>query len=186
MSRKSQHAETDEQKKRRQALAQLVAQTERDLRVYFRQRLNDAPEADELAQDSYTRFANSQYDPGKPDARAILFGIAKHIFIDHIRRTRHENSFMISLPPSLAEQVENPTPTPEKIVQTRHDLDSVVTFLRALPERSRIAFTLSRVDGLKHSEIAERMSISKSLVEKLIMDVTKALIQYARKNNEKK
>lgn len=49
---------------------------------------------------------------------------------------------------------------------------SIDEIVRSLPEKCRMVFTLSRVEGLSHREISERMEISKKTIEN---HMTKAL-----------
>ena len=62
----------------------------------------------------------------------------------------------------------DPQPGPEHVAAGRQELQSVAKALEALPPRCRAAFKLHRFDNLSYAEIANRMGISISMVEKHI------------------
>jgi RNA polymerase sigma factor (sigma-70 family) len=59
-------------------------------------------------------------------------------------------------------------PGPDRIAQDREELQAVAKALEALPPRCRTAFELHRFGNLSYAEIANRMGISSSMVEKHI------------------
>ncbi len=60
------------------------------------------------------------------------------------------------------------SPNPEEILRYNELSRKIDGFIRELPPQCRRAFLLSRVEGLKYSEVALEMSITASAVERLI------------------
>jgi RNA polymerase sigma factor (sigma-70 family) len=61
---------------------------------------------------------------------------------------------------------ENYQSGPHDTALTEEQMALVAKALCSLPEKCREVLYLSRVEGLTHSEIAERLCVSRSLVEK--------------------
>ena len=62
-----------------------------------------------------------------------------------------------------------------RIVAGGQALAEVASVLDALPERTRTIFVLRRIEGMRHKEIALRLGISVSAVEKHVVRAIEAL-----------
>ncbi len=166
---------------RRQAAGAFAAALRPELIGYFRRRLGRPETAEEMAQDAILRFVEGDYDPAGEEARPILFGIARHILADDLRRRRRENAVgMAPFDEARAAAIPSPAPTPERVLAAKNDLSAASAILSAMPAKARAAFLLSRLHGLKHAEIAVRLGVSKSMVEKYIMDASGRLMRDAK------
>ena len=61
----------------------------------------------------------------------------------------------------------------------------VLSVLDELDERSRDAFILHRLEGMKHAQIAEFMGVSVSSVEKYIIKALSLLMKRSAQCNER-
>src|SRR5690606_4347142 len=68
-------------------------------------------------------------------------------------------------------------PSPEDAAWARLKLDQVAAALADAPSNARLAFRLHKIDGLTHAEIAERMGVSRSSVEKYVSSVVARLLE---------
>lgn len=68
---------------------------------------------------------------------------------------------------------------PERIVAGRQALGIAVASLMTLPERTRTIFVLRRIEGLRYRDIAVRLGISVSAVEKHMMRAVEHLLSSA-------
>ncbi len=101
--------------------------------------------------------------------RAFLFQIATNLGIDRVRRSQLARRAGI-------EEIEEESlsPAAEETVSQRQSLELIEQALNALPDKCRQAFVLHRFDGLSYAEIAVRLGVSQSMVEKYIIQALKA------------
>lgn len=138
-----------------------------------RYRLGGGAEAEDLVQELYLRIAQRRPEHPVAHPQAYLHRAMDHLVHDHIRA---EGRRPATLPPEPQSAAAPPpdaaAPDPGADVETRIDaarrLSCLGAALRALPPRQRQALTLARIEHLPHAEIARRMDISPSAVEKLI------------------
>lgn len=147
------------------AFVRLFNAAVRDLRLYLRRTLRRDDDADEIAQEAMLRIWNARASVEIDGARPLLFRIAANLAIDRLREHRRWRFT------EIAEEIEPAeTVSAERVVAARQELEIVAAAIAALPENCRRAFLMSRVEGEKHAEIAARMGISKSMVEKHIAE----------------
>jgi RNA polymerase sigma-70 factor (ECF subfamily) len=147
------------------AFVRLFNAAVRDLRVYLRRTLRRDDDADEIAQEAMLRIWNARASVSMDGARPLLFRIASNLAIDRLRERQRWRFTEIAEETEPAEIV-----SAERSLAARQELEVVATAIAALPENCRAAFVMSRIDGLKHAEIAARMGISKSMVEKHVAE----------------
>ena len=142
----------------------------RELLNFLARQVNDRDVAADLAQESYVRvLAVRQSGQAIADARALLYRTARNLVIDQHRRAvlrRHED--LGALP-----QAEHPPAPrhlqPEEALASQQVLRAYVAAIETLPPRCREAFVLHVFDELSHAEIAGRMGVSASMVEKHVV-----------------
>lgn len=136
--------------------------------------------AQDISQDMYFRVLGLANDfPTYDDARNYLIRIASNAAIDYMRT---ENRRMKLLEGSYS-LFEGYSPTPEDSHHLDEQMQGIDMALAQLPEKCRDVLYLSRVEGMTHTEIAARLGVSRSLVEKYAV---RALIQcrdYLKINN---
>lgn len=130
------------------------------VRSYVYYRCGDTELASDVAQEVFMRVWEKQLYPDIKKEKALLFKIAGDIFISQYRRKVLELNYMQSL--TLDESVSSSFDDLEFKELSRTYQDA----LQVMPEVSRVAFLMSRVEKLKYSEIAERLNISVKAVEK--------------------
>ncbi|MBP6122173.1 MULTISPECIES: RNA polymerase sigma factor [Providencia] len=136
---------------------------------FFRSRLDNSNDADDLSQDVFTLWLNRKEQSPVKESRAYLFKIANHVLIDHWRRNQRQAKSETSLDEVTHElNFEQTNEDPSEILEHQQRIQRLSDAIDLLPPRRREAFLLYRFDGLSQSEIAERMEISISMVEKHI------------------
>ncbi|MFC1397952.1 RNA polymerase sigma factor [Acinetobacter lactucae] len=128
--------------------------------------------AQDLTQDLFLKVKKlSNTFPSNDDARNYLIRIAINAAKDHVRGERRRQQLL----QGSIELFENYQPS--NLIEDNYILEEQINIidssLKELPEKYRQILYLSRIEGYTHAEIAEKLSISKSAVEKYIM---KALI----------
>ena len=150
------------------------------VRSYVFYRCGDAELASDIAQEVFLKIWEKQLFPEKKKEKALLYKIAGDIFISQYRRKQLEMNYMQSLEFTESDHSSHEKLEYKELSKTYEDA------LEAMPEVSRVAFLMSRVEELKYSEIAERLQISIKAVEKrmtkALMHLREKLAYYEEKN----
>lgn len=156
----------------------------RELLNFLTRQVNDRETAADLAQESYARVLAAQHQGQKVlDARAFLYRTAKNLVTDQHRRSefRHHDSL-----DTVVESEEQHAPAwlqPEEALASRQTMYAYAQVIEDLPPRCREAFVLHIIEGLPQAEIAQRMGISVSMVEKHVIRGTLACRRCERELN---
>ncbi|WP_232020357.1 sigma-70 family RNA polymerase sigma factor [Methylocaldum marinum] len=129
---------------------------------WLRKRLGCPHHAADLAQDTFVRVMLKREFDTIREPRAYLTTIAHGLVVDHVRRQELERAYreaIIRLP-------EPDTPSPETRLLLLETLIRIDALLNGLAPKARTAFLLSRLEGLSYPEIAKRLGVSLSSVEK--------------------
>lgn len=122
--------------------------------------------AADLAQEMYFRVLRvADKLPNEDEARRYLLRMATNAATDHFRVTGRREQLLSGLS-ALFEGVES---DPEDSVIADEQMLVIDAALRELPSKCRDILFLSRVEGLTHPEIAARLRISESLIQKYIV-----------------
>ena len=162
MSPRSRPADTN----RDEFLRGLSARYRLPLIAYFRRRVRSREEAEDLTQEVFLRLARRLDEEPIENPEAFLFRTAVNLLRDRSRRGKTLASHMEELT-HRAEAVEELSP--ERVVEGRQSLASVLRALDELDERTRDAFILHRLEGMRHAEIADLYGVSVSSVEKYLI-----------------
>lgn len=129
--------------------------------------VRDQAIAEDIVQESWIRWAGRNYCPSgaRPVFRRIVMNLAK----DWYRRSRTEKEVM-----HAQQLLFSPTLDSERVVLARLEIIAVARALAALPDRSRQAFRMHRIEGLGYAEIGKRLSVSPSTA---FADVENALVE---------
>ncbi len=123
--------------------------------------------AADLVQDTYVRLLRLGDAHVVEQPRALLHRIASNLAIDHLRKEKCGVQVFDGMDAAMA--VPSQSPSPERELLAKQRLRLCLQAIEQLPPRSREAFVLCRVYGYSYQEIALRMNISESGVEKLLM-----------------
>lgn len=143
------------------------------LQGWLRQRLGDRERAADIAQDTFLRLLVTRRLPEQSDGRRFLAQIARNLVIDQWRRQRIKQAYL----ESLAAMPEPETPSLETrsiVIETLMQIDAM---LDSMPARVREAFLLSQFEGLTYAQIAERLGVSVSSVQKYMLRAITACYQ---------
>jgi RNA polymerase sigma factor (sigma-70 family) len=147
-------------------LAKEILVHERSLRSYLNRFFKNVADIEDVVQETYARLL-SLNDLGWAAVRnwhAFLFTSARNVALDRIRRAR-----VVSLD-TLAEMgsadVLDQTPAADEALNARQELALLSEAIASLPDRCREVLTLRKLYGLSQREIAQRLGISESTVEK--------------------
>jgi RNA polymerase sigma-70 factor (ECF subfamily) len=127
-------------------------------------RLRNRQQAEDLAHDAFVRVLES--DPAAIEQpRAYLHRTARNISVDSFRREDRRLSVK-------QEAVDFSAPDagdPEAFVHALELADTIERALAKLPLNCRKVFIWQKLEGLTQAEIAERMGLTKNMVEKYMI-----------------
>lgn len=134
------------------------------LERYFMRRVYNRSDVDDLVQQVFERLARRGELADQSQLGGYVFQTANSVLTDHVRRRQvrrqdaHEefderNHGGVDL-------------SSEHVLLERERLTRAMAILMTLPERARTIFVLRRLEGLKYRDIAARLGISVSAVEK--------------------
>ncbi len=133
------------------------------LRRYLGRLLGNTPEAQDVAHDAYLRVfpAVSQNNAERPEA--LLYVTARRLAINRLKR----RSISPLSPEGISlETTAADSPDVAHQVMARQELQMLEKAIAELPEGCRTVLLLRKVELLSHREIADRLGIAISTVEK--------------------
>jgi RNA polymerase sigma factor (sigma-70 family) len=126
--------------------------------------------AADVVQESYARVLAVQHSgQSVPEPRALLYRTARNLQIDLHRRSEVRGEWLQVDAESAHNELEGlaapRASEPEVAADSTQRVNALLATIDALPLRCREAFILHKFDGLPHAEVAERMGISRKMVE---------------------
>ena len=133
-------------------------------------RMGNAHAAEDVVHDAYVRVLERSADDPIEQPRAFLYRTALNLVIDGHRR----NTLRQVEPLEVLDSDERFfSPSPHASMHHGQRLEMVQRALAELPAACRESFLLRKLEGLSHPEIAERLGVSRSVVEKHIVNAMK-------------
>jgi RNA polymerase sigma-70 factor (ECF subfamily) len=145
-------------------LGRHVLPLEAELRGWLRNRKTRGLEIDDIIQETYSRLLTIESVEHIRNVRAYTFQIAGSVLIDYLRRLK-----VVSITP-VADierlQLASEIASPETQVIDRDELARLTHAIVALPVRVREVFVLRRIYGVPQQQVARKLDIAESTVEK--------------------
>lgn len=123
--------------------------------------------AEDLMQETMLRFAGYESDEPMQHPRAFLYRTATNLALDYLRRQKLRNHLDLSEIPDGSQPIALYSPEDEVFDIQRFEI--FMEALDSLPPRCRQVFILHRLHHLSYADIACRLGISQSAVEKHII-----------------
>jgi RNA polymerase sigma-70 factor (ECF subfamily) len=130
---------------------------------YLRRLCRSANEVPDLRQETYFRLYESASRSGSRLPTAFLFTTARNLVIDKLRRKRADPVNRITQTDDLACPVDELTP--ERRLAAGQELQRLTRAFNALPEKTRSAIWLRRVEGLSQREAARSLGMDEGALE---------------------
>jgi RNA polymerase sigma factor (sigma-70 family) len=143
---------------------------------FFQKRIQPQCDVDDLIQEVFARLTRRGDLGGVTHIEGYIFQVAANLIRERAReRAVREVSLDRFGSEAIAEDFSS-----ERILLGKEAITQVYAALHELPQRTRNAFLLHRFEDLKHAEIAQRLGISVSTVEKDIMRAMTHLMKRVR------
>jgi RNA polymerase sigma factor (sigma-70 family) len=139
-------------------------ETQAILRQFVRRFARNRHDVDDITQETVVRALQAEKERRIDDPRAFLFGVAKNIvYKDLRRRSRFITAFIDD---ATAEASLPSTPPLDEELDAHQRMILFWQAVASLPPQCQKVFVMCRVLGQSHKEVATRLGISISTVEK--------------------
>jgi RNA polymerase sigma-70 factor (ECF subfamily) len=146
----------------RRDFAGLYRATLAPLRRYLTRLLGNPTEAQDVAHDAYLRVQPAVEKPTAENPEALLYTTARRLAINQLKR---RSIAPISTTPPPVDSLST-TPGVVQQVMARQELQQLEAAIAQLPEGCRAVLLLRKIELLSHQEIAQKLGIAISTVEK--------------------
>lgn len=146
---------------------------------FLQARLGTSGDVEDLLQDLYLKVA--ALDPALEvrDTRAFLYRLASNQMMDRWRSGQRsvarDAAWRLANHAVGATEDIDDAPSAEAVVAGRQRLAALTSAVARLPGKTRTVFSLHKFEGLSYAEVATRLGISRSAVEKHMMDALRVL-----------
>jgi RNA polymerase sigma factor (sigma-70 family) len=128
----------------------------------------DSSEAEDITSETFIRAWVHNSTIRTETLKAYLFAIARNLYLEGWRKRKRQVA--------LTDVYPDPAPEPDKVVESRLELQGVRRVLRTLPEIDRTAFVLRIQHELPYAEIARILGLSLTASKVKVHRVRKKLI----------
>ena len=137
-------------------------------------------DVEDLAQQTFVRSFAAELKEEIREPRAFLIRVARNLALSEIKR--HSNTKTDSLEDFGASEVllDERIGAMEESLDARRKLEVIAKALATLPEESREALAMRKIDGLRFKEIALRQGVTVSAVEKRVARALMGVSVYLR------
>lgn len=146
-------------------LERMAARYYESLLRFFRRRSRSTEDAADLAQDTFARLSAANLSEIRQPA-SFLFATALNLLRDRARSARVRNEALTVS--AEEEQLVCPAPRAERVLDGEQRIRVLEAALRELSPKCRAVFVLFHFDEMSQREIADRLRISVSMVEKYV------------------
>jgi RNA polymerase sigma factor (sigma-70 family) len=142
-------------------------------------RLGGGATAEDIYQDMFFRLESANLPPEVSNPRAFLYKIAANLCGDH-RRSGHRRQTRDGQWHDAVTHKVGPEPVADQVdavdaIDSRRRLEAIVAATTELSPKCREVFVLHKIHELSHSEVAERLGITKKTIEKHMTTALKHL-----------
>lgn len=143
------------------------------LRSFLTHQTHSVHDAEDLAQEVFLRLWRMGGQSEIRHLKAFAFKVAGNLLKDRSRRTY--TRMMRNAVPAADVPLSDAGVEPSNVVESWQTLATVAAAIAQMPPRTREAFLLYRLEACSHAQIAARMGVSVSMVEKYVSQATAAL-----------
>lgn len=150
----------------RAALDRLDRDFRRSLLSWFGRRTRDRADLEDMVQEVFERLIKRGHasELERNNLSAYVFETASSVLTDHLRKKITRRAHLYE--PFDQNRHGGEDFSPEHVLINREKLERTSAMLLELPEQTRAIFLLRRVEGMKVKDVAARMGISVTSVER--------------------
>lgn len=143
-------------------LSRIYEQYHSQIKRFLQVNLRSNEDAEDLTQETFVRFQKHQHTVDMAQPKNFLFTIARNLMIDKIR---HRKVSEVDTEAEI-DDLMDPTSSIERQVSARQEYDALCDAVQSLPPQCRKVFILRKFYHFSHKEIAEKLGLSVSTIEK--------------------
>ena len=144
---------------------------------FCRMRVRNDADAEDIVQSAFLAARRAYPDKGTDELGPLLMTLVRNRMLDFLKSGDRKRQLASVEIRDVADQMAcGRTPTPEQLVIDQERLALVDALILGMPPRRRQALLLHRVEGLTHTQIALRLSVSRQTV---IIDIAEAVAEVA-------
>ncbi|MBD0706285.1 RNA polymerase subunit sigma-24 [Pseudomonas sp. E141] len=129
--------------------------------------VNNPSTAEDLLQETYLRVTRALGERTVEHLEPFVFQTARNLALDHLRARRIQSRTLLDdVPQEVVHNVAAPQSSAEDAAHAEQMLERLNLRLQALSPRQQQIFILSRLHGHSYQDIAKRLDVSLSTVQK--------------------
>lgn len=136
---------------------------EAELRRLLRRVCSGPAEIDDVVQEVYYKILTMESLDHVREPRPFLVRMAKNVVLMRIRRDAIVNIEAVANLEDL--EIEDASPSPERVAFARAELKWVLGLMANLPDRCKDVFRARKLEGLSQRETAQSLGITEGIVE---------------------
>ena len=146
--------------------------------------VNNHSTAEDLLQETYLRVTRALSERAIEHLEPFVFQTARNLALDHLRARRIQaRTLLEDVPVDVVESVAAPLSSAEDAAHAEQLLERLNMSLAQLSPRQQRIFILSRLHGHSYLEIAEKLGVSLSTVQKELKLIMTICIGVADRSN---
>ena len=146
--------------------------------------VNNPSTAEDLLQETYLRVTRALSERAIDHLEPFVFQTARNLALDHLRARRIQaRTLLEDVPLDVVESVAAPLSSAEDAAHAEQLLERRNMSLAQLSPRQQQIFILSRLHGHSYLEIAEKLEVSQSTVQKELKLIMAICIGVAERLN---
>lgn len=144
--------------------------------------VNNHSTAEDLLQDTYLRVAGALTQRPVEHLEPFIFQTARNLALDHLRARRlREQTLAEDVPQAVLHNVVQPCSSLEQATHAERLLAHLSQDIARLSARQQRVFQLSRLQGCSCGDIASRLQVSSSTVQKELKLIMAICIESAQR-----
>jgi len=163
-----------------QALIAVLLRKRPDLIRYFTKRTGSPAAAEDIVQEIYLKITSAPLPDHIQSPEAYLYRTGSNLMLDRLkadRRRLERDRDWERARRAGARADRDAAAAPDDLLAAQQHLEQLRALLDELPPAVARAFRLHRLEGLTQGEVADRMGLSRSSVEKYIMTAVRHLLE---------
>jgi len=150
-----------------------------DLVRFFTLRTGSPAVAEDVVQDLFLKIQASEPPADLQSPEAYLYRVGTNLLLDRIKQQRRqaarEETWVRETVGGEGGEPAAHEPRADDALAARERLARLVAVVDTLAPNVATAFRLHKFEGLSHKEVAERLGVSRSAVEKYLMTALRTL-----------